>query len=117
VKSPREVVNPQWRKPGAWAECQVSDDSQELTVRLHGELDVATVRSISEAIEASLVDGPLRLVIDLKEVSFMDSSGIALLVQLANRVERVQVRDPSANVRRVFELTGLAQHFGLAERK
>lgn len=117
MKSPREVVKSQWRKPGAWAECQVGDDSRELTVRLHGELDVATVPSISEAIEAAEVDGPSRLVIDLKEVSFMDSSGIALLVQLANRVESVQVRSPSANVRRVFELTGLAQHFGLAERK
>jgi anti-sigma B factor antagonist len=117
MNSPREVVKSQWRKRGAWAECQVSDDGHELTIRLHGELDVATVRSISEAIEASLVDGPSRLVVDLKEVSFMDSSGIALLVELANRAESVQVCDPSANVRRVFEITGLAEHFGLAERK
>jgi anti-sigma B factor antagonist len=115
VKSPREVVKSQWRKPGAWAECQVSDDSRELTVRLHGELDVATVPSISEAIESARVDGSSSLVMDLRDLSFMDSSGIALLVRLANRAESVQVRNPSPNVRRVFELTGLARHFGLAD--
>jgi anti-sigma B factor antagonist len=114
VKS-REVVKSQWRKPGARAECQASDDSRELTVRLHGELDVATAPSINEAIELARVDGPSSLVIDLKDLSFMDSSGIALLVQLANRAESVQVRNPSPNVRRVFELTGLVRHFGLAD--
>jgi anti-sigma B factor antagonist len=117
VNSPRQVVKSQWRKPGAWAECQVSADSRELTVRLRGELDVATVPSVSEAIESFRADGPSRLVIDLKELSFMDSSGIALLVQLANRAESIQVRNPSAKVRRVFELTGLAEHFGLAQSK
>jgi anti-sigma B factor antagonist len=115
VKSPREVVKSQWPTPGAWAECQVGDDCRELTVRLHGELDVATVPLISEAIESSRVDGSSSLVIDLQDLSFMDSSGIALLVQLANRAESVRVRNPLPNVRRVFELTGLVRHFGLAD--
>ncbi len=115
MKSPREVVKPEWRKPGAWAECQASDDSCQITVRLHGELDVATVPSVSEAIESTIDHRPSGLVVDLEDLSFMDSSGIALLVQLANRAESVRVRNPSPNVRRVLEVTGLARHFGLGD--
>ncbi|MGH9120727.1 MAG: STAS domain-containing protein [Acidimicrobiales bacterium] len=38
----------------------------------------------------------------------MDSSGLALLLSVANQGVRVQLRDPSPAVRQVVELTGLA---------
>lgn len=97
---------------GAWAECEV-DSSGEVIVRLHGELDIASAPSVSEEVESYLSGSSLRLVFDLRDLSFMDSSGIALLIQIANRSESVQLRNPSANVRRVLQLTGLTDRFGL----
>ncbi len=43
----------------------------------------------------------------------MDSSGIAMLVSVAREGREVQLRNPSAIVRRLIELTGLAETFGI----
>ena len=52
-----------------------------------------------------------RLIFDLEGLRFMDSSGIAMFVSVARKVREVELRNPSAIVRRLFELTGLANTF------
>jgi anti-anti-sigma factor len=47
--------------------------------------------------------------LDASGLTFMDSSGIVLLVSATQRVQEVQVRDPSPIVRRLIELTGLSK--------
>ncbi len=44
---------------------------------------------------------------DLRELRFMDSAGIAVLLGGARRVPTVRLRDPVPAVRRVVEVTGL----------
>jgi anti-anti-sigma factor len=44
----------------------------------------------------------------------MDSSGLALLVQVARRVGSVEIRHPTPIVRRVIEVAGLQRVLGLA---
>ena len=46
-------------------------------------------------------------------LTFMDSSGIALFVQIHNRLGSIELRDPSDTVRRVLDITGLTQIFGV----
>jgi anti-anti-sigma factor len=53
------------------------------------------------------------VVVDLGSLSFMDSSGIALLVGIGNRVDDLRVRNPTPIVRRIIELCGLADAVGL----
>ena len=48
------------------------------------------------------------LVVDLTQLEFMDSSGIAMLLRAAGRVGTIEVRNPSDVVRRIIECTGLA---------
>ena len=45
---------------------------------------------------------------ELSGLTFMDSSGIGLLLTIAAQVDEVEVRNPSVTVRRVIELSGLA---------
>ena len=47
------------------------------------------------------------LVVDLTKLEFMDSSGIAMLLKIAARVDSVEIRNPSNAVRRIIECTGL----------
>lgn len=42
-------------------------------------------------------------------VEFMDSSGIALLASAVRKVKEVELRNPTLIVRRLVELTGLAE--------
>jgi anti-sigma B factor antagonist len=84
-----------------------SDDDGSLTIALAGEIDISNFESVRKDIDALLPPSPTRLTFDLSELSFMDSSGITVLLQVASRVERVEVRNPSHVVRRIIETTGI----------
>ena len=87
-------------------------DPSAPVLAISGELDLASVDSVRKGIEPYLSARPDRMVFDLSGLGFMDSSGIALLVQVANRVDRVELTGVSPIVRRVLEATGLDAAFG-----
>lgn len=74
---------------------------------LRGELDFATAPIAEESLAPILQTEPARIVFDLTGVSFLDSSGIAVLVRSTHQAGTVAVRNPSTVVRRVIECTGL----------
>ena len=84
------------------------DGSRASVIRISGELDLASVPGIESEIQPAVEAAPERVVFDLSGVTFMDSSGIAMLLRVAKRVSEVEIRDPSAAVRRIIEATGLA---------
>ncbi len=92
-----------------------SDDPSRPIISIEGELDVASVDAVRAGIEPFLAADPDLVVFDLGKLEFMDSSGIALLVQVANRVGRVEVHDATPIVRRVLEVTGLLETFGMSD--
>ena len=75
-------------------------------VRLLGELDLAGVELVRSRVDAVLAGEPPGLVFDLEDLSFIDSSGLGVLIDAARRTA-VTVRRPTSAVRRVFEVTGL----------
>ena len=87
----------------------VREENGTLVVWLSGELDMTSAGQFSTAIDAALGSDPDRLILDASGLTFMDSSGIVLLISAAQRVQEVQVRDPSPIVRRLIELTGLTK--------
>jgi anti-anti-sigma factor len=93
----------------AAAVASVREEDGIPVVYLSGELDLTSAGQFSTAIDEALGSHPGRLILDASGLSFMDSSGIVLLVSATQRVQEVQVRDPSPIVRRLIELTGLTQ--------
>jgi len=85
----------------------VEADDGVLVLRLHGELDLATVPAVEEAVECHL-DGRA-LVVDLGELSFMDSSGVRLIVELGARHSETPVAfmPPGDRVGRLLDMTGV----------
>ena len=92
------------------------DDPMEPVVALAGELDLASVESTRAGIAPFLARHPTRVTFDLEHLTFMDSSGIALLVQISNDVDQVTLIHVAPIVHRVLEATGLLEHFGLAKQ-
>ena len=89
-----------------------------LVVDVRGSLDVATVGSLRTALlDALQRERPPTLVVDLMFVTFMDSTGIGVLVageRAAREVgARFRLRNPSEFVRHQLGLTGLAAMLGL----
>lgn len=80
-------------------------------LRPSGELDLSTVGAFRRDVHAALEDQPKLLVVDLADVSFLDSSGIAVIASaLKAQRERdgvLQVVNPQPLVRRTIELVGL----------
>jgi len=89
------------------------NDAGDGIVRLIGEIDVATAPKLHRRLEHDL---RVR-VLDMAQVTFMDSSGLKVLV-IANRAreasDRITVRSPSGAVRRVIDIAGMAEWLGLA---
>ncbi len=83
-----------------------------LTVRLAGELDHERVGPIRAELDALIADPRVKhLVFDLTGVSFMDSSGIGLVIgrykALARRGGRVSVAGATPRVDKIFSMAGL----------
>lgn len=53
-----------------------------------GELDIATVSDFRRAVADAVVEAPGGLVVDLSEVSFIDSSGLGAVVEAHHRLRR-----------------------------
>lgn len=86
---------------------QSADPSGAVVLALSGEIDLSSVALVQAEVDRVLESKPESIVFDMSELSFMDSSGIAVLLGCAARVGSVQVRNPSTVVRRVIELSGL----------
>lgn len=75
--------------------------------RLKGELDMATAGDLSELLKTA-TDKPRPIVLDLSEVSFMDSSGLRALLEGAGLPKAsgpMVVLDPSPQVRRLLDIS------------
>lgn len=89
--------------------CRVERAGGRATVHLGGELDVAGVPELEAAIAGAA--GASGLVVDLSNLTFIDSSGLRLLMTLNESVQArgqsLEVIPGSENVQRTFELAGL----------
>jgi anti-sigma B factor antagonist len=95
--------------------CDVRPDRDRVVVRVAGELDMAAAPAVAAAVDELLGARFARVVIDLSDLSFLDSAGVHMLVSVhhaaAERTcELSLVRGPR-NVQRVFELTGADSMF------
>ncbi|MEA2405233.1 MAG: anti-sigma factor antagonist [Thermoleophilaceae bacterium] len=82
-----------------------------LLVHAQGEIDHWTAPSLSERLRAAAhgEDGPV--VVDLCDVTLIDSAGVSVLVNAARRLvhqrRRMSIVCPPGNLLRLFQLTGL----------
>jgi anti-sigma B factor antagonist len=88
-----------------------TDASGRSVVVVSGAIDVQSRVELIDTSRAALAGHPPALVLDLAAVDFIDSTGIGALIELGHDAEDAEaslvIRDPSARVRRILELTGL----------
>jgi len=90
---------------------EVEPQRESVRVCPSGELDLATVGVLRKQVEDLIAAGFERLVLDLGELTFFDSSGIHLVLELHQCSQddgwQMAVVDGAAPVRRAFDVTGL----------
>jgi anti-sigma B factor antagonist len=91
---------------------RTSSDGVEL-VLVEGELDIATASRLISVLNGAVQEALRSLVVDLSRVDFMDSTGLALLINANRRLTRRRkgfaVVCPPGPLRRVFEVTQMVE--------
>jgi anti-anti-sigma factor len=82
---------------------------RSVIVRVAGELDITNIDALASAVGPALQRKPQRLIVDVHDLHFADSSAIALLVRWAAAVQEIELRDAPPLLRRVVETMGLAE--------
>ena len=82
-----------------------------ITLVLDGDLDVHSAPLVQEAVAAAVREGADDVVLDLRSVSFVDSSGLGALIACHKRTRRdsrrLVLRSPSHRVARLLAVTTL----------
>ena len=84
-------------------------------LRLVGELDLSDAERASRVAAGAIAAGSGPFVVDLSELTYCDSSGIKVLLEIKRRAcaagRTVILRHPHARVRRVLDLAAVTDHF------
>ncbi|HET9094310.1 MAG TPA: STAS domain-containing protein [Solirubrobacteraceae bacterium] len=96
-----------------------ADHAETSRLRVWGELDMASVPPLQDRLLA-LVGAGRTVELDLSGLTFMDSSGLNLLIAVARAAAEnggaLAVAAVSPEVRRVLDLSGVAERLGLLPR-
>lgn len=95
-------------------ELKVEDTEPGLVVHVRGELDLASAPQLSAALSEAAGSSTRPVILDLAEVSFIDSSALRALVlagrELGAAGRQLQIGPRSEMVARVLSMTSLDQH-------
>jgi anti-anti-sigma factor len=85
-------------------------------VSLAGELDLYNAEDIRAALLECCADEPSVLVVDLTEVTFVDSTALGVLIEARSRLadrNGFRLAAPGLETRRALEVSGLDKHFSV----
>jgi len=85
-------------------------------IRLGGELDLYNANAVREALFEACSDGPERIVVDLSQVEFIDSTALGVLIEARTKVanrKAFMLAAPGLEARRALQISGLDRHFSV----
>ena len=85
-----------------------------LVIRLGGELDLYNAGQVRSALVDASAQAPERIVVDLGEVEFIDSTALGVLIEARSRMadrSSFRLAAPGLETRRALEVSGLDRHF------
>ena len=107
--------------PPEFALTQESLDADRQVVAVKGEIDLFTAPELKQTLTDAIEGGKTRLVVDLTETTFLDSTALGVLI---GAVKRLRSRDGAlvivnvdSNIAKTFEITGLDQIFSIVGRR
>jgi anti-sigma B factor antagonist len=104
-----DVVEP----PG----CDVTFLEDGAVAKLHGDLDLASAPEVQRQLLATLTLPVAALTVDLEQVTFMDSSGIRVLLLTRDKAAELgldfRLESVPSQARQVIDICGLSERFGV----
>ena len=99
---------------------EVRNHGRAAVIAVSGELDLASSPALQEELDRLASSDAELLIIDLRELDFMDSTGLSVLVRAHQRAEEqgrrlAMVKGPQ-QVQRLLSLTGVADRMTVVDR-
>lgn len=96
-----------------------TEDGAAIVLAVSGELDLAASPTLEEELDRAFADSAEHLIIDLRELDFIDSTGLSVLVKAHQRAEdsgrRFGLVNGGSQVRRLLNLTGIAERLTVGD--
>jgi len=89
-----------------------------VVVHLAGELDLYNAHEVREALLACCAEEPEKLVVDLADVSFVDSTALGVFIEARSRLadrRSFVLASPGTETRRALEISGLDRHLNVQQ--
>jgi anti-sigma B factor antagonist len=96
----------------------VDRQNGRVVVSLAGELDLYNAHVVRDALLQACSDGPERLVVDLSDVRFIDSTALGVLIEARTKLPNRRgflLAAPGLETRRALQISGLDRHFQVHE--
>ena len=97
----------------------VASKGEAAVIRVSGELDLASSPALEEQLERIAASDASLVVVDLRDLEFMDSTGLSVLVRghqrAAENSQRFGLVNGSQQVQRLLSLPGVAERLTLAD--
>ena len=91
----------------------IEDRTDHAVVTAAGEIDAATADTVATAVSGALSDGYKRVLLDFAKVTFIDSTGLGVLVKSHRAAEATHARfavvHPTPQTRKLIRVLGLDQ--------
>ncbi|MEO1814818.1 MAG: STAS domain-containing protein [Acetobacterium sp.] len=80
-------------------------------VSIRGEIDIYSIEKFRETIEEKIKTQAPEIILDCSELSYMDSTGMGVLIELRNKTkelgQKIIMMNPRPNIRKLLALTGV----------
>lgn len=87
-------------------------------VKLAGELDLYNAHKVRDALLEACADAPERIIVDLGEVEFIDSTALGVLIEARTKLPNRKaflLASPGLETRRALQISGLDRHFAVLD--
>jgi len=96
----------------------VQRENGRVVVSLAGELDLYNAHVVRDALLEAAAESPERLVVDLSDVRFIDSTALGVLIETRTKMTNRRaflLAAPGLETRRALQISGLDRHFSVHE--
>lgn len=80
-------------------------------VSVRGEIDIYSIEKFRDTIEEKIKTQASEIILDCSELSYMDSTGMGVLIELRNKTkelgQKIIMMNPRPNIRKLLALTGV----------
>jgi anti-anti-sigma factor len=99
--------------------CNTTNDGSAWSVAVRGEVDIATAPQLADTLNETIENGARLIIVRLDHVTFIDSSGLSVILKAADRVAneggQLFVEGASAVVERILKVSGVLERLRRSE--